>query len=163
MRVFNSQNKIIFGIICVVMFGCILGYTFYEQKVPSKVSTQAKATISLDQTIIVAAIANTDPLREKGLGGVTSLNSNQGMFFMFDTSGLYGFWMKDMLIPIDMIWLDQNLKVVYIEPNVLPSTYPAVFTPTLPAMYVLETQSGFAEKNSIKIGDTAKILSITSK
>ncbi len=163
MTKFNTQRKIILGIICVIIVGCLLGYTYHVEKNPVKNIPTGIATITLDQSTIMASIANTDALREKGLGGVNSLNSNQGMFFMFDTPGLYGFWMKDMLIPIDMIWLDQNLKVVYIESNVLPSTYPAVFTPTSSSMYVLETQSGFVEKNSIKVGDTAKILSITSK
>ena len=166
MKQFNSKKQIITASICLLIALCLLGFSYYEKDMSFKASSessQGQAVISIGQAVVVADIADTNATREQGLGGRTSLLDNQGMFFMFDTPGLYSFWMKDMVIPIDMIWLDQNLKVIYIESNVSPSTFPSVFTPTSPAMYVLEVQSGFAQKNAVKIGDTAKIISIGAK
>ena len=75
------------------------------------------------------------------------------MLFIFNSADNYGFWMKDMIFPIDIIWIGENKKIVYIEKNVLPESYPKNFSPNVKAMYVLEVLSGFSEKHNIKIGD----------
>ena len=74
------------------------------------------------------------------------------MLFVFPKDDRYGFWMKDMLIPLDMFWLNAQGHVVYIAENVATSTYPNVFYPTEPARYVLETVAGFARVHNIVIG-----------
>jgi hypothetical protein len=63
-----------------------------------------------------------------------------------------------MNFPIDMIWIDENLKVVYIQKSAEPSSYPNSFTPNTNARYVLEVVSGFSENNNLKIGDTIQFL-----
>ncbi len=100
--------------------------------------------------------ADTKNQRRTGLGGRQSLNQDSTMLFIFPTSSQHGIWMKDMNFPIDIIWLDANKKVVHIESHVSPETYPTTFTPTEPAKYVLETNAGFVDENSITIGDTAE-------
>jgi sulfite exporter TauE/SafE len=65
-----------------------------------------------------------------------------------------GMWMKDMLIPIDMIWIDSLGRVVHIEERVNPKTYPKVFQPEgVSAKYVLELPEGYVERNDVKEGD----------
>lgn len=93
--------------------------------------------------------ATTTAAREFGLGGRTSIAPDEAMLFVFPVDDLYGFWMNDMLIPIDIFWLDSQGQVVSIEQEVDPSTYPNVFYPTTPARYVLETVAGFAREHSI--------------
>ena len=96
--------------------------------------------------------ATTTAARELGLGGRRSIPSNYGMIFVFPSDSLYGFWMKDTLIPLDMFWLDPKGHVVYVARDVATSSYPNVFYPTVPARYVLETVAGFARAHDVKIG-----------
>lgn len=98
-------------------------------------------------------LANTPATRTQGLSGRKSLLENEGMLFVFENSGQYGFWMKDMNFPIDIIWVDENKNIVHIEKNLLPDTYPRIFTPQNPSRYVLEVQAGFSDTISLQVGD----------
>ena len=60
-------------------------------------------------------LALTAAEQMQGLSGRTELKENEGMLFIFPQSGNYPFWMKDMNFPIDMIWLGEDLKVIYIK------------------------------------------------
>ena len=136
--------------------------TVSDTKVVSdSLAIKRQAEISIGQgiasTTILVDVADTVALRERGLGGRTYMAENQGMFFVFDVPEPYGFWMKDMFIPIDIIWLDKNLKVIYVKEDVLPSTYPESFAPKTPAFYVLEVTSGFSHRHNVKIGDVIKV------
>lgn len=104
--------------------------------------------------------ATTTVARERGLGGRKDIPSDYGMLFAFATDGLYGFWMKDMLTPIDIFWLNHQGQVVSIAASVTPSTYPRVFYPAEPARYVLETAAGFAAANHIATGTTLSLKNI---
>lgn len=108
-------------------------------------------------------VAETRYFLERGLSGRESLKSNEGMFFIFQKPDKYGFWMKDMSFPIDIIWFDESLKVVHIEKDVKPETYPKVFTPESNSEYVLEVSSGQVDILNIKIGDRAEFLAKSSK
>ncbi len=103
-------------------------------------------------------LVKTPEEREMGLSGRTNLPANTGMLFVFETPRTYGFWMKDMLFSIDMIWLSADKHIIYIEKNVKPETFPKAFSPKDPALYVLEVKAGFSDKNNIKVGDTIKFL-----
>ncbi len=118
--------------------------------------------VTLGSTVVMVQVANTNALREKGLGGVTNLPADQGMLFVFDKKNLTPmeatFWMKGMLIPLDFIWLSSG-KVTQIDVNVPPpsaNTPDAQIQRVVPASsidYVLEVNAGFALKNLIKVGD----------
>lgn len=101
--------------------------------------------------------AMTEAVRERGLSGRASLAPDEAMLFVFPKDDTYGFWMKDMLIPIDIYWLDAQGQVVSMEREVAPETYPNVFYPSAPARYVLETRSGFARDHSVTIGSKLKL------
>lgn len=96
--------------------------------------------------------ATADPARTKGLGGRKSIPGDYGMLFVFPRDATYGFWMKDMLVPIDIFWLDDKGQVVSIAEDVATSSYPNVFYPSVPARYVLETAAGFARAHGIATG-----------
>ena len=98
-------------------------------------------------------VQDTDSLRIKGLSGRESLRENEGMLFIFEESGLYGFWMKDMNFSIDILWISDGKEIVEIAENVAPDTFPEIFYPKELAQYVLETQAGFVEKNDIQLKD----------
>lgn len=102
-------------------------------------------------------VADTLAEREQGLSGVTSLPKNGGMLFVFETERRWGIWMKDMQIPIDIVWLDADKKVVHIEPYVDPELDTNVtFLPDEAALYVIELASGEVDKAGIKVGQIAQ-------
>ncbi len=98
-------------------------------------------------------IADDFSERQTGLMFVSSLNEDEGMFFIFEKKDEHSFWMKNTLIPLDIIWIDREFEVVDIQ-SVFPcSEEPCeIFTPNKDAKYVLEVNYGFAEDNNIKIG-----------
>lgn len=100
-------------------------------------------------------LAHSETERERGLSGRQTLSGNEGMLFVFDQPGKYSFWMKDMNFPIDIIWMDEDLKIVYIKKDAKPELYPEQYQSDDNAKYVLEVVSGFSEKNNLKIGDSA--------
>ena len=103
-------------------------------------------------------IADTQEKKEKGLSNRESLGERRGMLFLFEKSGRYGFWMKEMNFAIDIIWIDKNKSVVEITTNVDPKTFPEIFYPKETIQYVIESQAGFTEVNEIQLGD--KILGL---
>lgn len=91
-----------------------------------------------------------------GLSDRPILAENSGLFFIFPYSDTHGIWMKEMNFPIDIIWLDENYQIVAVKENAAPDSYPEVFKPTTPALYVLEVPAGFVQKHKISVGAMAK-------
>ena len=91
----------------------------------------------------------------RGLMFRTHLPWNAGMLFAFDDEETRRFWMKNTLIPLDMIFFDSSSKIIDIKENVPPCkqeecpTYPS----KEPAQYVLEVNAGFVQEKGIKLGD----------
>lgn len=99
-------------------------------------------------------IAQTPNQRIRGLSGRASLPAQAGLLFVFDSPGRHGIWMKDMEFAIDIAWLDQDKKIIHLEENISPETFPKVFYPPSEALYVLEVNAGFFATHKIKIGQT---------
>lgn len=104
------------------------------------------------------SIADSEEERGQGLSGVKALAQNEGKLFVFDTPGMYGFWMKDMNFPIDIVWIDETMTIVGISENISPQSYPAVFYPPQQSKYVLEINSGESVRNSLNRGTKLKLL-----
>ena len=92
-----------------------------------------------------------------GLSGKKAIKDDEGMLFVFEKPGNYGFWMKDMKFPIDIIWISKDFSVIGIEKNLKPETYPKIFGRDFISKYVLEVRSGFSDENEVKIGEPVKI------
>jgi len=116
-----------------------------------------RTTIYIGSTAVDAEIADEYDERVRGLSRVKSMSESQGKLFIFDENDYHAIWMKDMLFPIDIIWIDQNLKVVDFEQAVDPDTYPTVFAPQTPARFVLEVNSHFIESLQVQLGDELTI------
>ena len=99
-------------------------------------------------------LAITVDEQTRGLSGRQNMSDNTGMLFVFNKPEKYLFWMKDMNFPLDIIWIGEDMKVVYIKENALPELYPETYRPTAPSKYVLEVPSGFSTKNNLKVGDS---------
>jgi uncharacterized membrane protein (UPF0127 family) len=105
-------------------------------------------------------IADTPAKRTKGLMFRDSLEDDSGMLFIFPSSAKYTLWMANTYIPLDMVWIDKNKSVVYMEENVPPCTEAQNikekckrYTPDTPAKYILELNAGKASELNVKIGD----------
>lgn len=98
-------------------------------------------------------IADTEEEREKGLGGRESMPYDTAMLFIFDTPDTYGFWMKDMKFPLDIVWLNEDKEVIYIKENAQPESYPEGFIPPDKSLYVIELNAGLVSKYGIKVGN----------
>ena len=123
---------------------------FYRTEVPLAIAAFG------DTSLIVESVTD-ESAQELGLGGRDSVPSHYGMLFVFTTDDRYGFWMKDMRVPIDIFWLDSLGQVVSIARRVATSTYPHVFYPVVPARYVLETAAGFADTYGVATGTPLKL------
>ena len=123
---------------------------------PASTETGLRVIQLAGQELRVSVVATPED-RAKGLGGRTGLASDEGMLFAFESDAKYRFWMKDMLFSMDILWLSNEGKVVDMRENVSPATYPEVFTPNMPARYVLELPSGFARDNNLRFGDIVRL------
>ena len=100
-------------------------------------------------------IAADDELRAQGLMYRTALAPATGMLFFFTAEEEHAFWMKDTRIPLDMIWIDSNKRIVHVKHDVPPCkvencpSYP----PGKKALYVLEVAGGVARQHGLKDGD----------
>jgi len=110
-------------------------------------------TIQIGDATLRIEVVDTPELQEKGLSGRVSLEKNQGMLFVFEKPGRYGFWMQDMNFAIDIIWIGQDKKVVEIMNTIEPKTFPEVFYSKGVVQYVLEVNAGWSEKNHLQPGD----------
>jgi len=114
-----------------------------------------------DNKILVnVEIADDSQEWAQGLMFRKNLDENSGMLFIFPDEQTRGFWMKNTLIPLDIIFVSSNLTIIDIKENFGPcETDPCqVYTSKAPAKYVLEVNGGFVEKKGIKVGDRIKIL-----
>lgn len=109
--------------------------------------------LKLNNDKISLIIADTEEEREKGLGDRESMPYDTAMLFVFDTPDTYGFWMKDMKFPLDIVWLNENKEVVYIKENAQPESYPEGFIPPQKSLYVIELNAGLVSKYGIKVGN----------
>jgi uncharacterized membrane protein (UPF0127 family) len=135
-------KRILFLISCVLLFAPTAG----AQKPVSKVCFVEKC--------ITVEIADNDASRMRGLQDRPAMDPNSGMLFVFPHQDVYNFWMKDTLIPLDIIWIDQDLHVVDIKPGVPPCRENPcpLYTPSGPALYVVEMNQGIAETFNIHRG-----------
>lgn len=111
-------------------------------------------SIYLGDVALKVTVADEYDERIKGLSGTPVLGDLEGKLFIFDENGRHGIWMKDMLIPIDILWIDHNLQVIHIEENVLPSSYPSMtYYPKTDARFVLEMNAFFVSSLRAQVGD----------
>ncbi len=156
--------EILVGLIVAILVGGI-AFGFYRTIPPIDTSatetmaTSTITTVTIGQATVQVEVEDTDASREQGLSGRGSLPEGNGMLFVFDTPGNYGFWMKDMNFSLDMLFIDAAGTIVTIAPNASPAGYhlnpPQVFGPAAPVLYVLEVPAGFASAHGIAVGQKA--------
>jgi len=114
--------------------------------------TSMDATLRIGDSEITVLVADEPDELRTGLGSRDALPADTAMLFVFPRVARHGIWMKDMRFPIDIIWLDEDEKVVDVRERIAPETYPEVFYPSGESRYVVELASGSARELGIQIG-----------
>lgn len=121
-----------------------------------KASSLAVTNVTIGSTTFKAEIADNSLARQKGLSGRPGLAPDGAMLFVFESDGLWSFWMNNMQFSIDTVWLDSAKRVVHIEPRMSPGAEAHSFKPRTPARYVLELPAGTVERHNITVGSYAE-------
>ena len=124
--------------------------TSYEFKKEGELTFVSSGGKFLSQIDI--EIAGNEEERTQGLMFRDKMDENEGMFFIFDFETRQSFWMKNTLIPLDIIFVNKEDKIVKIHKNthtLSEESYPS----GAPAIYVVEVNAGYCDKFSIKEGD----------
>ena len=157
-----TRTQVLIPIIAAAVIVGIIGML----SIPTDVKLP-QGTIKLDDQILVVKIADTDPLRVRGLMFHDELPFDQGMLFVFDQPGIRPMWMLNMQFSLDIIWFDENLHVTAIEKNVPPclTTIEVVTCRENGvsgdnAKYVLEVMTGFVDEFNITENSRLELISI---
>ena len=105
---------------------------------------------------VQAEVARTPAEREQGLMYRESLAKGKGMLFVFSDSQIRSFWMKNTFIPLDIAYLDAELRIVEIQAMEPEST--TSLPSALPAMFALEVPLGWFEEMGISVGARARLV-----
>jgi uncharacterized protein (TIGR03437 family) len=137
--------------------GLVVYSDFTDQRIDIGPRRLPTSPITLPNTeIIRAELAMTSADHQRGLMNRSALSPDSGMLFFFSTPGRHSFWMSQTLIPLDIIWLDTDRKIVTISANTPPcppETTCPFYSPTAPALYVLELAAGEANRRGLSVGD----------
>ena len=163
------NRKILYFAIFAALIG-VAAFIFFNQSLLTqirniqkgdplyKLTSQKKGPlIKINEIEIEVEIAETPQEKAKGLSDRNNLGEKQGMLFIFENKTKPSFWMKDMLMSIDIIWITDG-KIVGIEKSVpapekgTPSELP-LYPPPEGIDYVLEVNAGFSEENGIMVGN----------
>lgn len=162
-------KKIILFVVVIIVFAlAILVFLSSKIKVskndsiPRESRLVYEGKVKINEKEILVEIAETNLEKARGLSGKTNLTSNEGMLFVFPNNTQPSFWMKDMLMPLDLIWIADG-KIVHIHKNVPPPTRGQtdtdlpLYRPPQPINYVLEVNGGFSDAFGVKAGDGVEI------
>jgi len=143
------------GYLIIIIIIAALIYLKFPRKVTKTINQKiASENFSLE-------LANNTFLLAKGLSGRRELCANCGMIFIFPFEATQTFWMKDTLIPLDMIFTNQDGQITDIytaspEPG-LSDFQLTLYQSTSPAKYVIELNAGLSKKLNLKKGDSIKL------
>ncbi len=140
-----------FSLPIVIVF-CLIVFMLVRGTAPIPQNSDIKS-VRLGGVEVEVELAISQQDQAKGLSGRESLAEDKGMLFIFSTPGKYFFWMQGMNFPIDMIWINENMEIIYMEKNVSHEDYMSTYGPDQNAQYVLEVVSGFSDQHKLQIGD----------
>jgi uncharacterized membrane protein (UPF0127 family) len=147
-----KRMYLIFIVIVIVIV--IVGFAAWWLR--GRSTPMQTATLTVGGHEFMVEVADTIPLRERGLSGRENLEDGRGMLFVFGAAGRHAFWMRGMKIPLDFIWIKDG-RVVGVTENVPP---PSGSLLSLPMYYppseadkVLEVAAGTVARVGVKVGD----------
>jgi uncharacterized membrane protein (UPF0127 family) len=158
--------KIFLKILLLIIFVVVLVYSlFYFADIllsPSfrqDFSGYPLGRVCIKENCFYVESVKTEAEREKGLMSREKLDEDSGMLFIFEKEEVYPFWMKNTLIPLDIIWISEDLKIVYISRDNKPCVELGCLqiNPGVVARYILEINAGISSDIGLKIGDEVRL------
>lgn len=149
-------------LIILLVLLAVIAFVALSYFVPRKDRAEYEVkTIRVAENMLDVYVADSERKREIGLAAFNEISDQQGMLFVFDTTGIQNFWMKDMKFDIDIIWINGEeivdiTKDVPIQ-NAMSDNELVKYQPATAANRVLEVNSGWADRNNIKVGDKVKM------
>ncbi len=139
----KTKNKFFLSILIIIIL--LIAIFIYTQT----------NKICFNKNCFKVELAQTNEELSNGLMFRESLNKNSGMLFIFPEENFYKFWMKNTLIPLDIIWINSDKEIVFIKHNAQPCQEDncEIFISNEKALYVFEINSGISEKIGLEVGD----------
>ncbi len=149
---FNIKNAIYIVIIFFILFSAQLLATQNNTLLSIKTAfTNKVVTLNYCDNLFEVEVVDTPKLRARGLMQRATLPTKNGMLFVFKREKPRIFWMKNTLIPLDIIWLNSKKEVVFIKEHTKPFSENLLIPDKL-AQYVLEINAGLVKKTGLKKG-----------
>lgn len=149
-----EKNKYIFlGIIAILLIVFLANYKDNHSENLSIKEVCLGEDVAEGHNCFNVELAESLAEKSKGLMNRESLCDGCGMLFVYEELGDYNFWMKNTLIPLDIIWLDEQYRVVHIA-NAIPCKTEncEVYSPEVDSLYVLEINGGKAKQIGLEVG-----------
>lgn len=148
-------SVLLIGASIIALFYAVRYPQFFFGKGRQEIITVHFPTPTID---IAVEVARTPYQWSRGLMFREVLPDQTGMLFVFPDLAERSFWMKNTLIPLDMLFIDEHKKIVTIVKNAVPCTTLMCpqYTSSTPAMYVLEVNTGFVDMYNLKEGDVVE-------
>ena len=148
------KRALIIVLLAIILFLAVSNFLSKEKpSYQAEVLNANEQNIKIGKIDLLVDIADESNERAQGLSGRDKMAENKGMLFIFPQPGSYDFWMKDMLFSLDMVWVDAAGTIVAITKDISPDTFPKTFEPPSPIKYVIEVNSGWSDRNNVKVGD----------
>lgn len=144
-------------IVKVIIFFILLALFLIVRESSHPPLSTVPIAVRLNGLIVEVETAYTEQARYLGLSNRKSLGEKNGLLMVFDEEGEYGIVMRDMNFSIDVIWIDDDFKIVTIAPLLRPS-FKGTAYPSAPARYVLEVNAGLTDEHDIKEGDEIQFI-----
>ena len=148
--------KILIFSILALLLAAFLGFIYFSAKESAR--TLGRTPVMVGGTTVAAEVVSSPLLRTRGLSGRRFLGELDGMLFVFERPSQETFWTKDMLIPIDIIWIRSRTVVGTAEnlappPDGTPDAALSLYPSPVPVNQALEVQAGFVKRHNIQPGD----------
>ena len=151
------KNLILIGLILAVALiaGCTQNTALGNESSANNSGNESLGKVCFGAKCFYVELAVTSEERSRGLMFREHLDPDKGMLFIYNDEGVRYFWMKNTLIPLDMVWINGNGEVISISKDVQPceiSPCPLI-SPEQKVQYVLELNAGSSDKIGLAIGD----------
>ncbi len=141
------KEILVIGILFLIGFG----FTYFYQNY----FIDERDKVCFEGDCFYVEVVDNNGNRMKGLMFREFLGDDEGMLFVLESSGIYPFWMKNTLITLDMIWINSEKEVVFIQENAAPCEEDPCrsYNPGVEALYVLEINGGKSLDIGLEVGD----------
>ncbi|OPY28055.1 MAG: hypothetical protein A4E28_01735 [Methanocella sp. PtaU1.Bin125] len=152
------MNRLLIGSIAIVLLIvlALAALVMVQQGPPEIGPTVGLIDHNGRLTVLDVEIADSPNEQKQGLMGRSSLPADAGMLFVFTDDGPRYFWMKDTLIPLDILFIDKDLEIIHIHENATPLSE-ATIASSGHCRYVLEVNGGLCRSLGICAGDRVRL------